>query len=209
MYSVCVCVYSLPVGESVRERRPRRVRKRSLTFLACWSSSRFFCRSSSESCSSGSWSFTRSITLPVLSEKDNTHVHKTHRKRHTWFLFPIFWHVKQLCQSVGYYSYYQNKALKIFFKAQEDTICERFWIWRRYLSGIPQYKVSRHWIIHRWTRANKSGDEVRPSQGCFYLLLASEKGNKLNIKSNQSCRSISGIWEDTQRFISQDTDDQT
>lgn len=60
-----------PVGDSERlpvERRPRRVRKRSLTFLACSSSSRFFCRSSSESCSSGSGSFTRSITLPVLSE---------------------------------------------------------------------------------------------------------------------------------------------
>lgn len=71
---VYVCACALPVGESVRllvDRRPRRVRKRSLTFLASSSSSRFFCRSSSESCSSGSGSFTRSITLPVLSEKDN------------------------------------------------------------------------------------------------------------------------------------------
>lgn len=69
---------TLPVGDSDRlpvERRPRRVRKRSLTFLACSSSSRFFCRSSSESCSSGSWSFTRSITLPVLSEEGTAHVY--------------------------------------------------------------------------------------------------------------------------------------
>lgn len=58
------------VGESVRllvERRPRRVRKRSLAFFACSSSSRFFFRSSSDSGISGSVSFTRSITLPVLS----------------------------------------------------------------------------------------------------------------------------------------------
>lgn len=59
-----------PVGESVRllvERRPRRVKNRSLAFFACSSSSRFFFRSSSDSCISGSGSFTRSITLPVLS----------------------------------------------------------------------------------------------------------------------------------------------
>lgn len=58
------------VGESVRllvERRPRRVRKRSLAFFACSNSSRFFFRSSSDSGISGSVSFTRSITLPVLS----------------------------------------------------------------------------------------------------------------------------------------------
>lgn len=70
---------SLPVGELLRllvDRRPLRVRKRSLTILACSSSSRFFWRSSSESCSSGSWSFSRSIMLPVLSEKHKcTHFH--------------------------------------------------------------------------------------------------------------------------------------
>lgn len=84
LISGSVFPHSLPVGESERlpvERRPRRVRKRSLTFLACSSSSRFFCRSSSESCSSGSWSFTRSITLPVLSKRDkNTHV-RTQKKK--------------------------------------------------------------------------------------------------------------------------------
>lgn len=57
------------VGESrlLVERRPRRVRKRSLAFFACSSSSKFFFRSSSDSGISGSESFTRSITIPVLS----------------------------------------------------------------------------------------------------------------------------------------------
>lgn len=86
LISGSVFPHSLPVGESERlpvERRPRRVRKRSLTFLACSSSSRFFCRSSSESCSSGSWSFTRSITLPVLSKRDkNTHA-STQKKKYS------------------------------------------------------------------------------------------------------------------------------
>lgn len=36
-----------------------------------------------------------------------------------------------------------------------------------------------------------------PSHGCFYLLLSSEKGIELNIKSNQNSKSISGTWEDT------------
>lgn len=71
----CLWLLLLPVGDSERlhvDRRPLRVRKRSLTFLASSSSSRFFCRSSSESCISGSSSFTRFITWPSLSV---THTH--------------------------------------------------------------------------------------------------------------------------------------
>jgi len=65
------CNHVVPVGESERlqvERRPLRCKKRSLTFLASSSSSRFFWRSSSDNFSSGRGSFTRSITCPSSSQ---------------------------------------------------------------------------------------------------------------------------------------------
>lgn len=54
--------------------------------------------------------------------------------------------------------------------------------------------------------SNKSADEGWPGQIYFYPPFSTEKGYKLN-KSNQTARSIRGMWED--RLISQDTDDQT
>lgn len=60
----------LPVGDSGRlllDFLPLRIRNLSLTFFASSSNSRFFFLSSSDMLTSGSWSFTRSITWPLLS----------------------------------------------------------------------------------------------------------------------------------------------